>query len=1099
LRTDICGAPTVIKYQTKQINFISIMKKKLLLICFMLFAAKSFAQNVTVKGEVLDAETKGPIPSVNVSVKGTKLGTATNTNGIYTLTNVKPNATLVFTYIGYKPQEINLNGKTQLNVTLAPDLSDLQEVVVVGFGTKKKINIAGAIDQISGKQLESRPVSNVMQGLQGISPGLNITYGGGAPGTVPVINIRGYTSINGGSPLIVIDGIPAASNDDMLRLTPSDISSFTVLRDAASAAIYGARAAFGVILITTKKGVAGSTRISYNALTTWGKPTVLPKPVTDPYIYSRVLETSTDNTPWDYVNYSDEYYKWAKERSDNPSLPDTRIDPTDPNKNRWAYMGDNNWYDYFFNKASLSQNHTLTFSGGAQVNNSPLTYYLSADYTKENGLNKLTPDFWDRYGLRSRVGFAPLSWLKIDNNLNIYQTKKARPNTSITDLYYLQPTDVATNPDGTWANTGAGRLAARLVDGGNNLETMFGFQNITGATASFLNGDLQVNGDASFKRELWKYHKDSKKFKIGFGPTDIREEGGNGYVSESNGYLYNNAFNLYTTYKKTIGDHFFSAMVGYNSENYNYSTVDAQRDLLMSSSVPYLQLTTGEITLGTNYNAYASTSAFSRLNYTYKDRYILEATGRYDGSSRFPVSHRWGFFPSASLAWIASAEDFFKPLAPVLSTFKLRTSYGDLGNQAADSNPYLRDFGYIQTLPTGPSPYLIGGNRQQIITGAPKLYVDPNTYTWERVSTLNMGTDIGLFNDKLSFTFDYFIRNTTGMLVGGQELPGVLGTAVPKQNAADLRTKGWELSVSYRDRFDLGSKPFSFETKFFVSDSRSKITKFKNDQNLLSTYRVGQEIGEIWGLQNDGLFQNKAEIDALDQSSIIPWGALEIIQGWPKYKDLDGNKKIEKGLSSNDPKDLKIIGNSTDRYSVGANLNMDWNGFDLSVFLQGVLKRDFYPHHYLFWGPYQQPYANVYPWNLDFYRATGDSPEQRAKHSASYIAAGLADANTNSYYPVMQSWLADANYGSGLDIPQTKYLLNGAYLRIKNVSLGYTLPVKFTNRFKVNRLRVFVTGENLYEFSAIKKYIDPEAVNQGSSAWAYPYQRRYAVGLNLDF
>ncbi|NQX52450.1 TonB-dependent receptor [Pedobacter panaciterrae] len=1073
------------------------MKKKLLLICFMFFAAKSFAQNVTVKGVVLDAETKGPIPSVNVSVKGTNLGTATNVNGIYTLTNVNPKATLVFSYIGYKQQEIELNGKTQLNVTLTSDFGNLEEVVVVGFGTKKKINIAGAIDQISGKQLESRPVSNVMQGLQGISPGLNITYGGGAPGTVPVINIRGYTSINGGSPLIVIDGIPAASNDDMLRLTPSDISSFTVLRDAASAAIYGARAAFGVILITTKKGKEGRTLISYNALTTWGKPTVLPKPVTDPYIYSRVLETSTDNTPWDYVNYSDEHYKWAKERSDDPSLPDTRIDPTDPN--RWAYMGDNNWYDYFFNKASLSQNHTLTFSGGAQVNNSPLTYYLSADYTKENGLNKLADDFWDRYGLRSRVGFAPLSWLKIDNNLNIYQTKRARPNASITDLYYLQPTDVATNPDGTWANTATGRLAARLVDGGENLETMFGFQNITGATASFLNGDLQVNGDASFKRELWKYHNDSKKFKIGFGPTDIREEGGNGYVYESNGYLYNNAFNLYTTYKKTIGDHFFSAMVGYNYEDYNYSTVDAQRDLLMSSSVPYLKLTTGEITLGTKYNAYASTSAFSRLNYTYKDRYILEATGRYDGSSRFPVSRRWGFFPSASLAWIASSEEFFKPLAPVLSTFKLRTSYGDLGNQNADSDPYLRDFGYIQTLPTDPSNYLIGGTRQQVITGAPRLYVDPNTYTWERVSTLNMGTDLGFFNDKLSFTFDYFIRNTTGMLVRGQELPGVLGTDVPKQNAADLRTKGWELSVTYRDRFDLGSKPFSFETKFFVSDSRSEITKFENKQNLLSTYRVGQTIGEIWGLQNDGLFQNKAEIDALDESSIIPWGALEIIQGWPKYKDLDGNKKIEQGLSADDPKDLKIIGNSTDRYSVGANLNMDWNGFDLSVFLQGVLKRDFYPHHYLFWGPYQQPYANVYPWNLDFYRATGDSPEQRAKHSASYIAAGLADANPNSYYPVMQSWLADANYGSGLDIPQTKYLLNGAYLRIKNVSLGYTLPAKFTNRFKVSRLRVFVTGENLYEFSAIKKYIDPEAVNQGSSAWAYPYQRRYAVGLNLDF
>ncbi|HTM97885.1 MAG TPA: hypothetical protein VL088_04045, partial [Pedobacter sp.] len=455
---------------------------------------------------------------------------------------------------------------------------------------------------------------------------------------------------------------------------------------------------------------------------------------------------------------------------------------------------------------------------------------------------------------------------------------------------------------------------------------------------------------------------------------------------------------------------------------------------------------------------------------------------------------RWGFFPSASVAWIASAEPFFKALSSAVSTFKLRTSYGDLGNQN------VGDFGYIQSLQTGTSGYLIGGNGQnQIITGAPGLSVDPNTYTWERVSTLNMGTDLALLKDKLQFTFDYFLRDTKGMLVPGQELPGVLGTSVPSQNFADLRTKGWELTVSYRDRFTVASKPFNFETKLFLADSRSKITRFKNDQNLFSNYRVGQNIGEIWGLENDGYFKNQAEINALDETGIIPWGALSIVEGWPKYKDLDGNKKIERGLSSNNPKDLKIIGNSTDRYSVGANFNMDWNGFDLSVFFQGVLKRDFYPHHYLFWGPYQQPYANVYPWNLNYYRSAADSPEQRAKHSASYIAAGLADQNLNSAYPILQSWLADANEGKGLDIPQTRYLLNGAYLRIKNVSVGYTLPAKITNRFKVSRLRVYVTGENLYEFSSIKKYIDPEAVNQGSSAWAYPFQRKYAIGLNLDF
>ncbi|MGN8059541.1 SusC/RagA family TonB-linked outer membrane protein [Pedobacter sp. 22163] len=1075
------------------------MKKKLFwMFTLLILSASGFAQGIAIKGTVSDSKTGETIPAVNITVKGTNLHIATNSSGVYALSSVKPDAILIFSYIGYKQQEIAVNGRTKIDVSLSPDFANLDEVMVVGFGTKKKINVAGAIDQISGKQLESRPVTNVLQGLQGISPGLNITYAGGAPGSVPNINIRGYTSINGGSPLIVIDGIPATSNDDMLRLTPSDITSFTVLRDAASAAIYGARAAFGVILITTKQGVAGNNVISYNTFQSWAKPTLLPKPVTDPYIFSRVLETSTDNTPWDYVNYSDEYYRWAKERSDNPSIADTRLNPTDPTK--WAYMGSNDWYNYFFNNSSLSKSHTLTFSGGATVNEKPLTYYLSADYSRDNGLNKLTADYWDRYGLRSKVGFSPLSWLKVDNNLNIYETKRALPNGNITDLYYLMPTDVAKNPDGTWANTAAGKLAAKLVDGGNNLQNMFGFQNITSATALFLKGDLQVNADASFKRELWKTHNDSKKYKIGYGPNDIREEGGNGSVTENNGYLYNNTFNLYTTYKKTIGDHFFSAMVGFNSEDYSYSTVNASRDMLISSSLPYLFLTNGAAGVDANYSAYATNSVFSRLNYTYKNRYILEATGRYDGSSRFPVDRRWGFFPSASAAWIVSGEDFFKTLSPTVSTFKLRASYGDLGNQGALGNDNLANFGYIQSLRPGTSGYLIGGNGQnQIITGAPGLNVDPQTYTWERVSTLNMGTDIGLLSDKLSFTFDYYIRDTKGMLTAGQELPGVLGTAVPRQNAADLRTKGWELSVTYRDRFDLGSKPFSFDAKVFLADSKAKITRFKNDQNLFSNYREGQVLGEIWGLQNDGVFRSKAEIAALDESALIPWGALSIVEGWPKYVDLDGNKKIEKGLSSNDPKDLKIIGNSSDRYTIGANLNMDWGGFDLSVFLQGVLKRDFYPHHYLFWGPYQQPYANVYPWNLDFYRGAADSPEQRAKHSASYIAAGLADANTDSQYPVLQSWLADANYGSGLDIPQTKYLLNGAYLRIKNVSLGYTLPGKWTKKFHVNRLRVFVTGENLYEFSSIKKFIDPEAVNQGPSAWAYPYQRRYAFGLNLDF
>ena len=1070
----------------------SMLIRTLFVLLVWIIPISLMAQETSVTGTVSDVDGKS-LTGVSVIVKGTNKATSTNNVGQFKIEGISNNTTLVFRYLGYKTQEVISKPGDVLNIKMETDASNLDEVVVVGFGTRKKINLTGAVDQISGKQLESRPVTNIMQGLQGVSPGLNITYGNGSPGGIPNINIRGTTSINGGSPLIVIDGIPVSDNWDMIRLSPNDIATYTVLRDAASAAIYGARATYGVILITTKTGQQGRQVVSYNVTSSWGKPTEMPDAVTDPYIFSRLLEISTDNTPWDYVNYSDAHYQWAKERSENPSLPDVRENPDDPTL--WAYMGGNNWNDYFLHKSSFSHVHSLTFSGGAQINNRPLNYYLSADYTKENGLNKLASDYWQRKGIRGRFSFAPMSWLKVDNNMNIYQTNRDRPNASLTDIYYLQPTDVAKNPDGTWGNNAAGRLAARLVDGGKLNENMFGFQNIFNAVGTFLNGDLTVTGDASFKREYWRYPEYAKKYKIGFGPNDVREEGGNGYVQDRRGEIYNDVFNLYANYNKKIGKHALGGTLGVNQEEYTYATTTAYRDKLISSTLPYLALTYGDPRVNAAYSSYATQSAFGRLNYTFDDKYIFEATGRYDGSSRFPKDSRWGFFPSVSGAWIVSNEKFFEQVKPTFSNLKFRASYGSLGNQS------VGDFSYIQTMGTGLSPYLINGAQQQIVTGAPPLTIDPNTYTWESVSTINFGTDIGLFNDKFFTSFDYYVRETSGMLTQGQELPGVLGTGVPRQNSADLKTKGWELSVNYKDQFNIADKPFRFDAKVVLSDSRARITKFQNDQRLLSNYFEGYEFGTIYGLEGDGLFKSQAEIDALDETAIVPWGALSIINGWPKFKDLDGNGKIELGLTEKEMKDRKIIGNSDDRLRIGFNLNMDWNGFDASVFLQGVLRRDFYPRHYLFWGPYQQPYANIYPWHLDFYRENSDTPEQRAKHSQAYLDAGLADANHDAAYPVLQSWLADANDGKGLAIPNTQYLLNGAYLRIKNITLGYSLPAHVLERWKLGRVRFFVTGENIFEFSEVKKYVDPEAINNNTdnSAWAYPFQRKIAAGINLDF
>ncbi|MGN6532513.1 MAG: TonB-dependent receptor [Ginsengibacter sp.] len=1030
-------------------------------------------QDIIVKGKVTDKSNGQPLPGVSIQVKGSSAGISTDSNGNYSL-DVPVHTTLIFSFVGYDQVEVPVNGQKEINVSLQASTTGLNEVVVVGYGTQKKIDVTGAVDQISGKKLAERPIANIFQGLQGVSPGLNITYMGGQPGQTPTINVRGFASINdaSGSPLVIIDGIPSTT-DDLLRINPSDIGSITVLRDAASAAIYGARAAYGVLMVTTKQGGSGGRQsISYSNYAALSKPTVLPQPVTDPYIYLKVLDEATGNTPWHYRTFTPWQYEWAKQRSDNPlSALEVKENPDNPTK--WAYMGNNDWNDYFFSKTSPSQYHSISFSGSStDAKKMPVGYLLSADYTEENGLNKLAKDDWNRYGLRGRFNFNPLPWLKLDNNINVYQLKRDAPSTKITDIYYLQSIEVAKNPDGTWANTDAGILGAQLTSGGRNQQTRFGFQNVARAVASFFNNDLQITGDISVKRELWKYHTESLPYSIGYGPNDIRIQNPSGSITETNGIINQDVVDLFANYNKTFGDHAITLLAGYNEESYTWSPVTASKTQLISGSVPYIGLTTGDATVNNSsqggYYAYAIRSYFGRLNYTYKSRYVIEANGRYDGSSRFPLSNRWGLFPSISGAWIASKEAFLSFLDPAISTVKFRASYGSLGNQS------VAYFGYIQTLPVSQSSYLINGNSQTVLGAAPNLSVDPNNYTWEKVHTTNVGTDIGFMQDKIFASFDYYIRNTDGMLAPAQELPAVLGTSAPKQNSANLSTKGWEFSLNYRNMFSVASSPFSLNAKFILSDSKTKITKYNNAlQTFSAAFRPGEEIGEIWGLTNDGYFQNADEIGKLDQSEIIPWGALDILAGWPKYKDLDGNGKIELGPSAKDPKDLSVIGNSSPRYRFGFNLDAAWKGIDFSIFLQGIAKMDFYPHHYLFWGPYQQPYANVYPWNLDYYRATSQTPAEKAANSRAYNNAGLADANTNSYFPVLQSWLADNNYGTGLDIPQTKYLLNASYLRIKNITLGYSLPPSAIQRFGIKRLRFFLSGENIFEFSTIKKYLDP--------------------------
>ncbi len=1076
----------------------------LLLLLLLSGIGMAIAQH-SVRGVVKSSEDGLGLIGVNVIVKGTTIGVVTDIDGAYQIDVPDEESVLVFSYTGMEPQEVSVGGRSVINLEMEPIAELLSEVVVTGYSRQRKENLSGAADVLPTEQLNNRPINNLSQGMQGLSPNLNIDFNSGAPGQAAQINIRGITSINGGDPLILIDNVPS-SVEELNRLAPEDVANISILKDASSAAIYGARAAYGVILITTRTGSEKGVRINYTNNLSWGTPTALPEKVTDPYIFLRVQETSTDNTPWDNVNYTDEYYEYARQRSDDPgSLPPVRENPNDPSL--WEYMGNEDWTFYFLDNFTFSQNHHLALSGATE----DVGYYLSGSYNKNNGVLSIADQYFDRYNIRAKVDYQVTDWLNISNNTFLTQTELLQPSQfSLWEIYNLFPTNYPTNPDGTWANNGAGRAAARMLNGGEDVTKYNSLQTTLAARINLIGNKLILNADYTARRGNGDRNFFRTRYPIGFGPNDVREEGDNFAYRQADKEIYNVA-NIYLNYDQNLvgGRLNLSAVAGFNQEDYRFERFFASRQDVISASLPTIALATGEMNMGESVSTWAVRGLFARFNFTWDNKYILEFNGRYDGSSRFPSDKRWGFFPSVSGAWRIDMEPFMDGLDPVVSQLKLRASYGSLGNQ------YVSDFGYIPTMTASQGNYIIGGSRPQRISPPPLV---SDNYTWETVNTLNFGVDLGLFGDRLEANFDIYQRNTLGMLTQGRQLPAVLGASEPNENAADLRTTGWELALGYRNQAEIGGRQLRYNVRFVISDNQSEITSFDNPNFNLTQFYEGQQLGEIWGLESDGLFQSQDEIDALDQSQIIPWGALSIVPGWPKYVDQNGDGAITKGLTLNDTKDLVVVGNNQPRYRYGINMGADYAGFDLNVFMQGIGKRDYYPLDYLYWSWYQQPYAGGYPHIHDFYRATGDSDVERSRHSQSYLDAGLADANLDAFYPHLQSWLADRNLGEridqsqGLAIPNDRYMLNAAYFRLKNVTLGYTLPRELTGKYGMGSLRIYFSGENLLTFSEVKDFYDPEAISaadginpstapgrDNSKGYSYPFQKRYSFGINLEF
>jgi len=763
-------------------------------------------------------------------------------------------------------------------------------------------------------------------------------------------------------------------------------------------------------------------------------------------------------------------------------------------------MGNKDWDERVMDYNAFSQMHNLQIDGSS----AKVRYYLSGSYNDDNGIIKVAEDRFTRSTFRSKIDFTPVEWLTFGNNTHLANSQRITPRKMgdselFRELNNIPATDWDVNPDGSWANTQLGTILAKhSSDATRYTYNDQVVQSTFTGEARFFDNALRVNADYTIRSGNQLDENYSRKYSIGWGPGDVREQGKEWASRTSTDNLYQ-AFNIYSTYNKTFGAHELTALVGFNQEYSRNYWFWAQRNDFISSTLPTLALATGDRYVGEGYTDWAIRGVFYRLNYILKERYILELNGRYDGSSRFPEENRFGFFPSASVAWRLDKENFMTGLENVISTLKLRGSFGSLGNQNVAA------YGYIPTMEARLANYIIGGELPQTIDPPPLV---SDNYTWEKMSTINGGIDLGLFRDKLYVAFDMYQRNTTGMLTQGKELPAVLGADEPNENAADLQTNGWELAFTYKENFYLAGKPFALNTRFILSDSRAWITSFDNPNYDITQYYEGQEFGEIWGFESDGFYQSEEEIQAHNQRNYASWGSMPWLIGTVKWVDQDGNGIIEKGFTLDDPKDGKVIGNSYTRYRFGLNLSFQWNGFDFSAFVQGIGKKDHYPIWRTYWGTYQDMAFQTYPHLFDFYRGEDDSDAEMSMHSQAYIDAGLAHANTDASLPVLQAWNCygvgfrgtEPSYsnGAGLGVPQTQYLFNAAYIRLKNITIGYTLPRTITQKVRIKSLRIFFSGENLATWSDIH-FADPEELTISGSGGVYRFRKRYSVGLNIGF
>lgn len=1045
------------------------------------FAATQQQQR-TVTGVVSD-NYGDPVIGANVFVKGTTNGIITDIEGRFSL-NVESGSVLVVSYIGYQTQEIVIGEKRELSVTLLEDMQMLDDVVVIGFGSQKKVNLTGAVSNVDSKAFEGRATSNAAQALQGVMPGLNIQQSKAYLNESPDINIRGIGTISDGSdanPLVLIDGMEG----DINRLNPQDIESVSVLKDAASSSIYGSRAPFGVILITTKKGASGKMTVNYNNSLRWQRSIHMPESV-DSYTFATYYNEAANNAGMS-GHFSPERMQKIRDLIDGKLTGG--IDPNPSNPSQWQDLYDygyanTDWIDVLFKKQTFAHEHNFSVTGGSEK----VQVYASANYLNQGGYAKLNPDSYDRFSTNLKVTSKLNDYIDINYTFRFNQTDYERPNSLVDGLFtnlsrQSWPTLIAYDPNGYLYAYATHGLAMR--DGGQYKKKSDEFIQQLNIVIEPIKG-WRVIGDINYKKYHERVHSDNQKIynhDVNGNPVLYTlERGGNTDVYEYyKGTKYLNA-NAYTEYEKSLNDHNFKVMVGAQIERLWQDDFSAQRLGIIVPGVNTINTTSGNDGSGKAvppavsgaYDEWATAGFFGRLNYNYKERYLLEANIRYDGTSRFRSDKRWNWFPSFSLGWNVAREDFFEPMTDIISTLKFRASYGELGNQ----NTKLWYPTYL-TMPVGITngSWLLNGSKTNT-SSAPGLI--SQTMGWETVRTLDIGLDLAMLNNRFSLSADWFKRNTDDMIGPAPEMPVTLGTAVPKTNNTNLVTKGWEITVSWRDRLSNG---LGYNLSFNIADSKTKILDYPNLTGTVTQYYSGKRMGEIWGFETIGIAKTEEEMQA--HLASLPnggqntmgnnWGAGDIM-----YKDLNEDGKIDWGNSTyEDLGDMKVIGNSTPRYSFGINLGADYKGFDVSVFFQGIMKRDYFTQKPDFWGASSLWHSSFYKQHMDYFR---NDPDHHL---------GL---NTDGYYPRP---LFNTNKNKHA---QTRYLMDASYIRLKNLSIGYTLPRNLVHKIRLENLRVFVTGENLWTGTKLTSLYDPETLmSDAEGTIKYPLSAVYSFGINISF